>query len=273
VRIGRQASLPPAVPTPDSLYDRAYFESDLCEGWQRFREGLGLSDLKRRELELLAPGPGLRILDAGCGRGEVLLACAQKGASVAGADASGAAVAISRETLAGVDADVRAADLVALPWPDASFDRALLADVVEHLAREHAGAALAELRRVLRPGGTLVVHTAPNLRFLQIGWPLTRPLLRATGRRAAADALDRWIAESKRYHVNEQSAGTLRRALRRAGFAQVRTWVDPDVVRGGGHHLTAGLEHGAVLRLGARIAAARPLRAVLGNDVYGLAVR
>lgn len=256
------------------LYDRAYFESDLCEGWERFRDDRGLSELKRRELALLAPGPGTRVLDAGCGRGEVLLACAQAGARVAGADASAAAVAISRETLAGVEgADVREADLGALPWPDASFDRALLGDVIEHLEPDHAHRALAELRRVLAPGGVLVVHTAPNLRFLTVGWPLVRPLLRLAGRGAAVEALDGWIAESKRYHVNEQSAGTLRRALRAAGFARVRTWVDPDVVRGGGHHLTAGLERGALLRAGARVAGMRPLRDVLGNDVYGVAAR
>jgi ubiquinone/menaquinone biosynthesis C-methylase UbiE len=260
------------VTTPAELYDRAYFLSELCEGWDRFRRDRGLSELKVREVELLAPAPGLRVLDAGCGRGEVLLACARAGANVAGADASAAAVSISRETLAGVEgADVREADLVDLPWPDASFDRALLGDVIEHLTPGQARLALGELRRVLRPGGTLVVHTAPNLRFLQVGWPLCRPLLRAAGRGAAAGALGEWIAASKRYHVNEQSAGTLRRALRRAGFSRVRTWVDADVVRGGGHHLTEGLEHGALLRLGARVASARPLRDVLGNDVYGVA--
>lgn len=262
------------MPTPSELYDRAYFESDLCEGWDRFRGDRGLSDLKRRTLELVAPGPGLRVLDAGCGRGEVLLACAGAGAQVAGADASAAAVAISRDTLAGVaGADVREADLAALPWDDASFDRALLGDVIEHLTPDEAHRALAELRRVLRPGGVLVVHTAPNLRFLQVGWPLCRPLLRVSGRRASADALDGWIAESKRYHVNEQSASTLRRALRRPGFTRVRTWVHPDVVRGGGHHLTAGLQRGVLLRAGARVAGTRPLRDVLGNDVYGLAVK
>src|SRR4051812_37695582 len=106
-RIARQASLPPAVSTPSELYDRAYFESELCEGWERFRDDGALSDLKRHEVELLAVEPGMRVLDAGCGRGELLLACARAGALVAGADASSAAVAISRETLAGVEgADV-----------------------------------------------------------------------------------------------------------------------------------------------------------------------
>ena len=262
------------MPTPSELYDRAYFESDLCEGWERFRDDRGLSDLKRRELTLLAPAAGLRVLDAGCGRGEVLLACARAGATVAGADASAAAVAISRETLAAVDgADVREAGLAALPWPDASFDRALLGDVIEHLTPDESASALRELHRVLTPGGVLVVHTAPNLRFLQVGWPLCRPLLRAAGKGGQVAALDRWIAESKRYHVNEQSAGTLRRGLRAAGFSRVRAWVDHDVVRGGGHHLTAGLERGALLKLGARVAGARPLRDILGNDVYALATK
>ena len=82
-RIARQASLPRAVPTPSELYDRAYFESELCEGRDRFRVDRGPSALKRSEVDLLAPVPGLRVLDAGCGRGGVLLACARAGALVA----------------------------------------------------------------------------------------------------------------------------------------------------------------------------------------------
>lgn len=258
------------MPLPSDLYDERYFLSDLCEGWDRYQDGHALSDLKRREVELLELAPGLRVLDAGCGRGEVLLACAREGCAVAGLDYSEAAVRISRETLSEVgDAEIVHGDVTALPWPDASFDRALLGDVVEHLDAEQAAAGLAELRRVLRPGGLLVVHTAPNLRFLQIGRPLARLGLRMAGKTESAASMDAWIEESKRYHVNEQSPGTLRRALRRAGFADVFAWVDPDVLRlEAGHHLTAGLGAGRLVRLAGRVGGAPGLRAILGNDVY-----
>lgn len=64
------------MPLSSDIYDRDYFLSDKCEGWDRFREDRGLSPIKRRLAAALAPGPGVRVLDAGCGRGEVLLACA-----------------------------------------------------------------------------------------------------------------------------------------------------------------------------------------------------
>lgn len=267
-----QATLPP-VPLGSELYDSGYFESDRCEGWEDFRSGRGLSALKRRELERLAPGPGLRVLDAGCGRGEVLLACSQRGAEVAGIDYSEAAVAIARETLAVVaGADVRRGDVTALPWPDDAFDRALFADVIEHLDPDQADAGLCELRRVLRPQGRLLVHTAPNALFLRLGWPPARLALRALGRGESVRAMDGWIAESKRYHVNEQSLYRLRRALRRAGFTPVHAWIDPDVVRSGNHHLTQGLDGGGPLGTAARLAGSRPLRVLLGNDLYATGV-
>ena len=256
---------------PDSsIYDREYFLSDYCEGFGHFRDGHGVSPLKARLVELLEPGPGVRVLDAGCGRGEVLLAAARRGASVAGIDYAEAAVELSRETLAEVaGADIRHGELTGLPWEQASFDRALLGDVIEHLDPEQAPVALAELRRVLRPGGRLIVHTAPNRLFLSLGWPLARIAMRIAGRRQAASRTDAWIAESKRYHVNEQSLFSLRRALRGAGFTEVRTWIDPDVLRGGEHHLSAdAVGESRLLRLAAPIASRRPFRTVFGNDLY-----
>src|SRR5439155_13981041 len=121
------------------------------------------------EVALLARRAGEGVLDAGCGRGEVLLACARAGAAVAGIDYAQAAVDIARETLHGVaGAEVVRGSLTALPWPQQSFDRALCADVVEHLDPDEAAIALRELRRVLRPGGVLLVHTAPNRLFRTI---------------------------------------------------------------------------------------------------------
>jgi SAM-dependent methyltransferase len=252
------------------LYDRDYFLSEYCEGWERFRADRGLSPLKTRELELLDVAPGHHVLDAGCGRGEVLLACAGRGAAVAGIDYADAAVGLSRETLAEVEgADVRHGDLTALPWPPGTFDRALLGDVIEHLTPRQAATALLELRRVLRPGGRLVVHTAPNRAFLALGWPVARVALKLTGGGATVEQVDWWIAESKRFHVNEQTVWSLGRGLRAAGFATVRAWVDADVARGGDHHLTGGLGAGAA-GSAARAAGVWPLRLVFGNDLYAV---
>jgi ubiquinone/menaquinone biosynthesis C-methylase UbiE len=255
---------------PPHVYDRDYFLSEICEGWETFKEDRGVSHNKAKQVRALGPRPGLRILDAGCGRGEVLLACARAGAEVAGVDYSQDAVDLTRETLAELPgADLRRGDVTALPWEDASFDRILFSDVIEHLDPPQTVPALREFHRVLRPGGYLIVHTAPNRLFMNVGWPLTRPFVRLLGHRDVADRVDHWFGIAEEYHVNEQSVHSLRRAMRTAGFSQPRVWLDPDVLRSGQYHLLSGLE-GPAVRLGRRIAALRPFRLFLGNDLYGL---
>lgn len=262
------------MPLSSHIYDRDYFLSDRCEGFDRFREGHGLSPIKAAQVRALSPRPGLRVLDAGCGRGEVLLACARAGAQVAGIDYADAALEIAHEVLAGVpDADLRKGEVTSLPWPDESFDRVLFADVIEHLDPAQDVAALAELHRVLKPGGRLLVHTAPNRLFLRLTWPLARRALRASGRAPAADRLDAWIEASHSYHLNEQSLYSLRRGLRVAGFEGPRVWIHPDLFRGGEHHLTHDLARSAGLGLAERLGRTRPLRVLLGNDIYAVAER
>jgi ubiquinone/menaquinone biosynthesis C-methylase UbiE len=259
---------------PPEVYDREYFLSEICEGWDEFREGRGVSFNKAKQVELLAPRPGLRILDAGCGRGEVLLACARRGAEVAGVDYSEAAVEITRETLSEFPgADLRVGDVTALPWPDDSFDRVQFSDVIEHLDPPQTVPALSEFHRVLRPGGYLLVHTAPNRLFMDAGWPLVRPALRLLGHGEIADGVDGWFRLAEGYHVNEQSLHSLRRALRKSGFEDPRVWIDPDVMRSGNYHLISGLEQGALMGAARRVASLRPFRLFLGNDVFSLATK
>lgn len=262
------------VPLPSELYDRDYYLSDRCEGYEVFKARRGVSCVKRQQVALLAPGPDVRVLDAGCGRGEVLLACARAGADVAGIDYSEAAEEIARETLAGVArSEVVRGSVVALPWRDATFDRVLCADVIEHLDPDEAVRALGEFHRVLRRGGLLVVHTSPNRLFRQLTWPLARPLLRVVGLRAHAARVDAWLADARHYHVNEQTLHGLRRLVRRAGFADVRAWLDPDVLRNGEHPLTAGLEGSRLFSLLPALATLRPLRLLMSNDVYAVGRR
>jgi len=98
---------------------------------------------------------GLEVLDAGCGSGPLAEALRAKDAVVAGFDLSPAMVELARERL-GEDADVRVADLGApLPYPDNKFDL-VVASLALHYVEDWAS-ALAELRRVLKPGGRLTV--------------------------------------------------------------------------------------------------------------------
>jgi ubiquinone/menaquinone biosynthesis C-methylase UbiE len=97
-----------------------------------------------------------RVLDAGCGTGGLLtmLARCHPALVLTGLEWDGAA---SRRARAKSGAAIVRGSVNSLPFADASFDAAVSADVLCHAAVEPA-AALAELRRVLRPGGRLVVN-------------------------------------------------------------------------------------------------------------------
>jgi len=105
-------------------------------------------------LDLAGDVAGRRILDAGCGAGPLSAALRERGAQVSGFDASAAMLELARRRL-GPDVDLRVADLgEPLPYPDAAFDD-VVASLVLHYLRDW-GPALAELRRVLVPGGRLI---------------------------------------------------------------------------------------------------------------------
>lgn len=106
-------------------------------------------------LELAGDVNGRRVLDAGCGSGPLASALQAKGAQVTAFDASPAMVDLARTRL-GDDVAVHVADLAEpLPFDDAAFD-----DVVSSLVLHYLPdwtAPLAEMRRVLQPGGRLLL--------------------------------------------------------------------------------------------------------------------
>ena len=106
-------------------------------------------------LALAGDVAGLRILDAGCGSGPLFAALRDRGAIVTGFDKSAGMVELARRRL-GDDADLQVADLGSpLPFPDGEFDDVIASLVLHYL--EDWAPALAELRRVLKPGGRLLV--------------------------------------------------------------------------------------------------------------------
>jgi SAM-dependent methyltransferase len=112
---------------------------------------------------------GRRILDAGCGSGPLSAALRDRGAVVTGFDKSAGMLELARRRL-GPDADLYVADLGSpLPFPDGAFDDVIGSLVLHYL--EDWTAPLAELRRVLRAGGRLIVSVMHPI----AGHPLVRP--------------------------------------------------------------------------------------------------
>jgi ubiquinone/menaquinone biosynthesis C-methylase UbiE len=111
---------------------------------------------------------GRRILDAGCGSGPLFAALRDRGAIVTGIDSSTKMLELARQRL-GDGAALHPADLGSpLPLPDAAFDDVIASLVLHYL--EDWTAPLAELRRVLTPGGRLIVSVEhPFVAQMQAG--------------------------------------------------------------------------------------------------------
>lgn len=135
-------------------YERM-FAAEESQWWYAGMRGLSFA--------LLAAAPlprGARILDAGCGTGNNLRHLARLGATV-GIDVAEQALVFCRSR--GVT--VARAGLLALPFADASFDLVTSFDVIYHRWVTDDRAAVAEMARVLKPGGRLLVRV-PALRLL-----------------------------------------------------------------------------------------------------------
>jgi SAM-dependent methyltransferase len=210
-------------------YDEAYFLG-ACEGYETYiaSEGAHLSRRLKQAFEVAGVAPGMRVLDVACGRGEILRHCAELGAQAYGVDYAPVAVRMAQTSMNADQerAGVYLANARWLPFPAASFDRVLMFDLVEHLHPWELDQALAEARRVLRPDGQLIIHTAPNVWYDRYAYPLVRLVRMLMGQRARYPKNPRAIIPANLdVHVNEQSALSLWRVLLRAGF-RGRVWLD-----------------------------------------------
>jgi SAM-dependent methyltransferase len=129
------------------------------------RDGAFVHGLAGGVVEWLAARPGERILDLGCGDGQLTARLAAQGVEIRGIDASAAMVAAARQR--GVVAEEAPAEQ--LPSPDATFD-AVFSNAALHWIRGQ-DAMMAEVHRVLKPGGRFVAEMGGhgNVAAIRVG--------------------------------------------------------------------------------------------------------
>lgn len=185
-------SPPASVSRTGEYAERGDYHRQLSPDWEFYPTYLAKLKAVRTYLNSLPRGT--RVLDAGCGEG-VLVDEFRDTLAIEGLDANYSS------------ANVTAGSITAMPYADGTFARALCLDVLEHLTMADQERALAELRRVLSPGGELFV-TVPNLAHLQsrIHFVLTGRLIRTA---------------NPAKHPGDRPIGEYLELARRAGFRLV----------------------------------------------------
>ncbi len=259
---------------PSTLYTEEYFLT-ACEGYDVFLASEG-AHLSRRLTDAFAVAqvePGMRVLDLGCGRGEIVRHCMRLGVHAIGMDYAEVATRMTRDVILAerrgaeeqrsggevesgkwatstslVERDeggspglaasqspnrqspmagVCQADAKVLPFPSGYFDRVLMFDVVEHLYPWELHQTMLEVRRVLKPGGRFIIHTAPNRWYDAYAYPWVRRLRTLLGQGGRYPNDPRAITPvNQDVHVNEQDMLSMRRFLKNAGFSQIKVWLD-----------------------------------------------
>jgi SAM-dependent methyltransferase len=126
--------------------------SAVAEGWAELWGGYA-EPAWQAILDACGAGPGTRLLDVGCGSGDLLAYAAARGLTVAGIDPAPGMVDYARARLPA--ADIRAGSAEHLPWPDGHFGLAVSINALQFA--DDTLEALAEMVRVTTPGGHLAV--------------------------------------------------------------------------------------------------------------------
>ena len=175
--------------------------------------------MKDAALHVLAPAPGMTILDLGCATGTQMIYCALQGATVYGIDMEAAKVAAAEAKLAklGLQGYPCVGNAAHTPWGDRTFDAVFSSDFHEHLSDATAVAVLRECLRVLKPGARLVLKT-PNLHYLRTSLWFKRMSALLRGRSPFGYVIPHSPGTSDPQHIGLIARPRLAAQLAEAGF-------------------------------------------------------
>ncbi len=206
---------------PQQHFGKTYSGS-APENYERYFVPAIGAPLAKDLIKIAALRPGERVLDVACGSGVVARLASQKvdaAGTVAGLDVNPGMLAVARATTPpDLAIDWHEASVETMPFPDASFDAVLCQMGLQFMPDKHA--ALSEMRRVLAPGGRLIVN---------VPGPTPAPF------NILAEALARDIGAEAAGFVNQvfslHDTAELQNLIRAAGFVDVSVQADTRSLR------------------------------------------
>jgi 2-polyprenyl-3-methyl-5-hydroxy-6-metoxy-1,4-benzoquinol methylase len=211
-----------------STYTQAYYTQD-CGGYEAFlqHQGRRLEDPRLRSVAAIATiVPRGRVLDLGCGRGELAYFLAQMGYEVTAVDYSEDAITLAQSVFATAPEAIRqrvtfcCVSVVTATFASNHYDLAIASDLIEHLAPDEVEQLYHNVHRWLKPTGRFVLHTFPNLWHYRYDYARRR---RTAAKLGAWLPLDPRTRYERLMHINEQSPAVLKRQLSQA-FSHVSQW-------------------------------------------------
>jgi len=211
-------------------YTIDYYTQD-CGGFEDYQKNKGkrIEDVRLQSVATIAgiKKPG-RLLDLGCGRGELTYYFAKQGFEVTAIDYSESAIQLAKKCFSGEESlrkqvQFYCTSVCNILLQD-NYDLAVASDLIEHLSFEEVEHLYERVSRHLQPDGLFVIHTFPNLWYYQYDY---------TRRRKLAALVGEYLPEQPRskyellMHINEQSPRVLKKQLSRH-FKYVLLWfADP----------------------------------------------
>jgi SAM-dependent methyltransferase len=211
-----------------STYTQAYYTQD-CGGYESFlqHQGRRLEDPRLRSVAAIATivPPG-RVLDLGCGRGELAYFLTHLGYEVTAVDYSEDAIALAQLVFESAPEEIRqrvtfcCESVVTATFASNHYDLAIASDLIEHLAPDEVEQLYTNVRRWLKPTGRFVLHSFPNRWHYRYDYARRR---RTAAKLGAWLPLDPRTPYERLMHINEQSPRVMKRQLSQA-FSHVALW-------------------------------------------------
>lgn len=216
------------------IYDEEYY-LNVCLGSEEFRKSNGkiIHDRWKNHLKNLKIAKDARILDVGCGRGDIALYLARKAKLTIGIDYSKDAISLANKIKKKFNSSIkkktqfRVMNIKKLNFPNDFFDVVICIDVLEHLHKKEVEKSLGEISRVLKKDGVLFVHTGPNKILYNITYkwyifPMNKVLTKIDQlikrKKYSSFPKDPRIPIEKEQHVNEPTYFYLRTIFKKYNF-------------------------------------------------------